>query len=310
MKKQICILLLGLMVAMCGCQKNEEREISYETAALVTDDTKQIFCEDTRFEEEKHEEDYQNKNAAKEKQGSFLDASDELTYQETEKIFYTGCPVDLYKGKTDSQVKYCYFSDTNTLYQYYNENGLDIGIAADAAEEDVYSALEELLAEKLLPEGVEINQLRRMVRTWMFTNTVEDGIPTLTSDMMDGYILPEENQEAEYVICYAYPVGDIDSYESYVFNLTVDHALIQYRAPRPEIFNLSDDAIAKAKVQESVESFCKESFAEGTKAKQTNGQFWYRDSDGKLKVLTIMEIEYKREENIRGEIIELITSLE
>ena len=310
MKKQICILLLGFLIALCGCQKNAEKETSYETSAVATDGTEQLFSGDAKFKEEKYGEAYQNKNAAKEKQGSFLDASDELTYQETEKIFYTGCPVDLYKGKTDSQVKYCYFSDTNTLYQYYNENGLDIGIAADAAEEDVYSALEELLAEKLLPEGVEINQLRRTVRTRTFTNTVENGIPTLTSDSVDGYILPGENQETEYVIWYAYPVGDIDSYENYFFTLTEEHALIMYSAPRPEIFNLSDDAIAKEKVQESVESFCKESFAEGTKAKQTNGQFWYRDSDGKLKVLTIMEIEYKREENIRGEIIELITSLE
>lgn len=310
MKKQICILLLGLLVAMCGCQKNEEREISYETAAVATDDTKQLFSEDASFAETKYEEAYQNKNAAKEKQGSFLDVSDELVYQETEKNRLTGCPVDLYKSETDSQVKYSYFSGTNTLRQYFNENGLDIGIAADAAEEDIYSALEALLAEKLLPEGVDVKQLRRTVRTWMFTNAVENEIPTLTSDMMDGYILPGENQEAEYVISYSYPIGGVDSYEGYVFNLTMDHALIQYRAPRPEIFNLSDDAIDKEKVQESVDNFCKESFSEGTRIKKTNGQFWYWNSEGKLEITTIMDVEYDHGDSIRGEIIELITTLE
>lgn len=310
MKKQFYVLLLGLLIALCGCQKNEEKEASYETFAVAADGTKQLFSGDAKFKEEKYEEAYQNKNAAKEKRGSFLDVSDELVYEETEKNHFTGCPIDLYKGKTDSQVKYWYFSDTSTLYQYFNEKGLDIGIAADAAEDEIYSALEGLLVEKLLPEGVEINQLRRTVRTRMFTNTVEDGIPTLTADSVDGYILPGENQETEYVIMYACPIGGVDSYEMYVFTLTEAHALILYSAPRTEIFSLSDDAIDKKKMQESVDNFCKESFSKETGKKQTNGQFWYWNSEGKLEILTIMDVEYNRGDHTGGEIVELITTLE
>ncbi len=310
MKKQICILLLGLLVAMCGCQKNAKKETSYETVAILIDCTDQIFSRDAKFKEEKYEEAYQNKNAAKEKRGSLLDASDELVYQETEKNYLTGCPVDLYTSKTDSQVEYSYYSDTDTLYQYFNAKGLDIGLAADAAEEDIYSVLEGLLAEKLLPKGVEINQLRRMVRTRTFTDAVENGTPTLTADSVDGYILPGENQETEYVITYSYPVRGVDSYEAYTFTLTEEHALIMYRAPRPEIFNLPDDAIDKEKVQESVDSYCKKSFLEGTRIKKPNGQFWYWNSEGKLEIMTFMDVEYDHGDSIGEANLGFITTLE
>lgn len=310
MKKQISIMLLVLMVAMCGCQKDKEKEIRYETAVMATDDSEQLFSENTSYAGMQNYDSYQNKQAVQNKKGSFLDTSDELIYQETEPTLFTGYSVDIYKNKTNPQVEYQFFSDSDTLHLYRNEAGLDIGIAADAAEEDIYSALEELLAEKLLPEGVDVKQLRRLVYTHTLTYSEEEGTPSVAGATVEGYALPGENQEAIYRIYYTYSVGDIDSYEAYEFILTEEHVLDQYRAPRPEIFDLPDDAIDKEKVQESVESFCKESFAEGTKPKQTNGQYWYRNSDGKLTVLTIMEIEYKRGEDVRGEIIDLITSLE
>lgn len=310
MKKQISILLLGLTVALCGCQENKEQELSYETVAIAADDFEQIFSEGTGFAEIKNEDAYQNKKAVQEKKGSFLSTFDELIYQETESILFMDYSVDTYINKTDPQVKYQYFTNSDTLLLYRNEAGLDIGIAADASEEAIYLALEGLLSEKLLPEDVDVKQLRRMVYTRMLTDSVEDGIPTLTSNTVEGYVLPDENQKATYIIYYTYPVGDVDSYETYEFILTEEHILRQYRAPRPEIFNLSDDAIDKEKMQESVERFCKESFAEGTKEKQTNGQFWYWNSDGKLAVLTFMEVEYEKEGDLRGEIINLITTLE
>lgn len=301
---------MGLTVALCGCQENKEQEPSYATVAIATDDFEQIFSEGTGFAEIKNEDAYQNKKAVQEKKGSFLSTFDELIYQETESILFMDYSVDTYINKTDPQVKYQYFTNSDTLLLYRNEAGLDIGIAADASEEAIYLALEGLLSKKLLPEDVDVKQLRRMVYTRMLTDSVEDGIPTLTSNTVEGYVLPDENQKATYIIYYTYPVGDIDSYETYEFILTEEHILRQYRAPRPEIFNLSDDAIDKEKMQESVERFCKESFVEGTKEKQTNGQFWYWNSNGKLAVLTFMEVEYEKEGGLRGEIINLITTLE
>lgn len=309
MKKRVLIALLGLIIALSGCQKKEESTVRYETAAIATDTSKRVLSASANTVELETGSFYQNENAAKERSGSFLGSSNELCYDDTVVFPYFSYDLDAYKDKSDSDIEYRYLANSDVLLFYRNEKGLNLGIPADAAKEEMLSALENILAEKLLPEGVDREQLRRNVYTNMSTYTEEEGIPTLNSDFLDGYVIPEENQEARYVVRYIYPIDGIDSYEVYEFWLSEEHTLYQYHAMEPGTFSLSHVAVNATEVQASVEKFCKDNLKEKDVAEKykIQSQYVYKKKDGKLAVSTTLSLLIGEDDE---ELLELITSLE
>lgn len=309
MKKQFFIILLGLITAVSGCQKKEESTVRYETAAIASDTSKQVFSDSANTVELDTGSFYQNENAVRERSGSFLGNSNELCYDETVVFPYFSYDLDAYKDKSDSDIEYRYLASSDVLMFYRNEKGLELGIPIEATKEEMLSALENILAEKLLPEGVDREQLRCKVYTNMYTHTEEEGIPTLNSDFLDGYVIPEENQDARYVVRYIYPIDGIDSYEVYEFWLSEEHTLYQYHAMEPGTFSLSDVAVDATKVQASVENFCKENLKDKAAAEKykIQDQYVFKKKDGKLAVSTTLSLLNGEDDE---ELIELITSLE
>lgn len=312
MKKKFLVLFLGLVVLVCACEQKENKEETYETAAVATGVSKQLFSASASYIGMETLEPYQNESAVKEKTGTFLDASNELVYSSTESEPFTCYDVDIYTGKTNSEIRYQYMAGTNTLVMYRNDAGLDIGIAENASTEDIFTTLENLLSEELLPQGVDVKRLRRSVITRMHTYTEEEGIPTMYSQPLEGYVLPGENQEARYTIYYTYPMGDIESYEVYEFILSEEHALYQYHAAEPGTFSFMDVAINQEKLEESVDDFMEEYLKEKDAAKsyRIKGQYLFKQKDGKLAVVSYMEICDGQNIEAVEELFHLITPLE
>ncbi|MDO4318825.1 MAG: hypothetical protein Q4C48_11590 [Lachnospiraceae bacterium] len=307
MKKRLFIILLGLVMAVSGCQEKESA-VRYETAAVATDTSKRVLSASADTIESETGFFYQNEDAVKERSGSFLGSSNELLYDDTMVFPYFSYDLDVYTDKSDPDIEYRYLKNSDSLLFYSNENGLDLGIPLDATKEELFSALENILAEKLLPEGVDRNQLHRNVFTNMYTYIDEDDIPTVSSDFLEGYIIPGENQEARYVVRYIYPISGIDTYEVYEFWLSEEHTLYQYHAMELGTFSLSDVAVDAAEVQGSVEKYCKDNFVDKAAAEkyEIQSQYVYKKKDGKLAVSTTLSLHNGEDDE---ELIELITSL-